>query len=370
MPTNKDYYELLAVQRTASTQEIKSAYRKLAVQYHPDRNPGDAKAEERFKEAAEAYSVLSDADKRARYDRFGHEGLGGGFSGFDSTTFGDFSDILGDLFGFGGPRRRRGGRHPQPGADLRYELHIGLEEAAFGEKKVLQVPRLETCAACAGSGGRDGTRPSNCPTCSGAGQVRYQQGFFTIARTCPDCGGDGVSVTDPCPECSGAGRVEKEHLLEVGIPAGVDTGTRMRLTGEGEHGRFGGPAGDLYVDIVVEPHPIFGRRGADVVSEVAISYYQAVLGADIEVRTLHGDVPLEIPAGTAIGTDFRLKGKGIQRLEGRGQGDHVVLIRVEVPHPRDLDPRAVELLRQGAQIDRRPVKGERKVMDRVRGLFD
>lgn len=370
MASDKDYYDLLGVTRESSAQEIKSAYRKIAVRFHPDRNPGDTAAEERFKEAAEAYSVLSDTDKRERYDRFGHQGLGGGFSGFDPSTFGDFSDILGDLFGFGGGRRRRGGRRAQPGADLRYELRITLEEAAFGDKRVLDIPRLETCEACSGSGSREGGAAAACVTCGGAGQVRFSQGFFTVARTCPQCAGEGVMISDPCADCSGAGRVLKEHHLEVSIPAGVDTGMRLRLVGEGEHGRLGGPPGDLYVDIAVERHERFGRRGADVLSEVVLTYSQAVLGTTIDVETLHGEAPLDIPPGTDFGDEFRLGHQGIPRLDSHNPGDHVVRARIDIPHPRKLKPEMLELLRQVAEVEEVPVKDDKRVIDRVRRFFE
>lgn len=370
MASDKDYYELLGVARDASAQEIKSAYRKIAVRFHPDRNPGDAAAEERFKEAAEAYSVLSDADKRGRYDRFGQQGLGGGFSGFDPSTFGDFSDILGDLFGLGGGRRRRSGRRAQPGADLRYEIHITLEEAAFGDKKVLDIPRLETCDTCSGSGSRGGKAPAACATCGGAGQIRMSQGFFTVARTCPQCAGEGVTISDPCAACNGAGRVQKEHRLEVGIPAGVDTGMRLRLVGEGEHGRLGGPPGDLYVDIAVKRHERFGRSGSDVLSEVVLTYSQAVLGTTVEVETLHGPAPLEIPPGTGFGDEFRLRNRGIPHLDGHRKGDHVVRTRIDIPHPRKLSPEMMELLRRLAEVEEVPVKDDKRVIDRVRRFFE
>ncbi|HSL81647.1 MAG TPA: molecular chaperone DnaJ, partial [Thermoanaerobaculia bacterium] len=274
MNNKRDYYEVLGISRDADGAAVKSAYRKLAVKYHPDRNPGDAEAEERFKEAAEAYAVLSDAEKRARYDRFGHEGVrGGGASpfggGFDPTVFGDFADILGDLFGFGfAGGRRRAGRAATRGADLRYDLEVSFEEAAFGTERTLTVPRLERCDECAGSGSAGSEAPAACDVCHGRGQVRYNQGFLTVARTCPKCQGEGTVVKDPCPECRGQGLVERERKIEVKIPAGVDTGARLRLQGEGEHGRFGGPPGDLYVVTRVAPHETFRREGPHVLSEV------------------------------------------------------------------------------------------------------
>jgi molecular chaperone DnaJ len=364
MAAKRDYYEVLGVERGADGALIKTAYRRLAVQYHPDRNPGDAEAEERFKEAAEAYAVLSDAEKRARYDRFGHEGVrgsGGGSpfgGGFDPTVFGDFADILGDLFGFGfaGGGRRRGGRAPTRGADLRYDLEISFEEAAFGVEKTLKIPRLESCEECSGSGSAGGGPPAACKVCGGHGQVRYNQGFLTVARTCPSCQGQGTVIEDPCPECRGVGLVENERKVEVKIPGGVDTGQRLRLQGEGEHGRFGGPKGDLYVVLQVAPHETFRREGPHVLSELEVSYSQSVLGAAIEVETLHGTETVEVPPGTEGGHSFRLRGQGIQRLDGRGRGDHVVFSRIRIPRPGELSEEQVELLRKLAELEGRPVR--------------
>jgi molecular chaperone DnaJ len=370
MSASDDYYQILGVSRDATAQEIKSAYRKMAVQYHPDRNPGDQEAEEKFKRAAEAYAVLADSEKRARYDHFGSRGVsGGGFSGFDPSVFGDFSDILGDFFGFGDifSSRRRGGA--SPGSDLRYELKLKLEEAAFGIERELEIPRLEGCEACSGRGTAGGGEPDVCQSCRGQGQVRFTQGFFSVARTCPQCGGEGTMITDPCAECKGNGRVEKHRKIEVKIPAGVDSGTRLRLSGEGEHGRRSGRAGDLYVDILVLPHESFHREGPDVFSELKLSYPQAVLGTSVEVETLHGKESLEIPAGTAHGREFRLKAKGIDRLGGRGRGDHVAIVSVQVPHPRDLAAEEVECLQQLAQLRGDPIKDEKGVLSRVRDLF-
>jgi molecular chaperone DnaJ len=365
----RDYYEVLAVEKNASVQEIKSSYRKLAQKYHPDRNPGDAEAEERFKEAAEAYAVLSDTDKRARYDRFGHQGVGGaGAAGFDPTIFADFSDILGDFFGLGG--NRRGGQAGMTrGADLRYDLTLTFEEAAFGTDTVLRIPRLETCGKCSGSGSAKGAAPAVCSGCGGRGQVRFTQGFFTVARTCPQCNGEGRVISDPCSECKGEGRVEKEQNLSVKIPAGVDNGARLRLSGEGEHGRRGGPPGDLYVVLQVRPHLKFRRDGATVLSKVTISYPQAVLGTSIEVETLRGTAPLEIPAGTAHGRDFRLRSQGIDRLDSSGRGDQVVTVQVEIPNPKDLSDEETQLLRRLAELGGHPVKEERRVLDKVKNFF-
>jgi molecular chaperone DnaJ len=366
MATKRDYYEVLGVARDAKVQAIKSAYRKLAVQYHPDKNPGDAAAEGRFKEAAEAYAVLSDPEKRGRYDRFGHQATGAGFGGFDAEVFADFSDILGDLFGFGGRRRtRRGG--PTPGADLRYDLSLSFEEAAFGAEPTLRIPRLEGCAACGGTGSAGKSAPETCTGCAGHGQVRFTQGFFTVARTCPRCGGAGSVVRDPCGDCHGRGRVEKERSLVVKIPAGVDEGARLRLAGEGEHGTRGGPSGDLYVVIHVEDHETFQRRGADVLSEVSISWPKAVLGATVEVDTLHGAVTLEVPSGTRQGDLLTLRGKGVPRLAG-GVGDHHVSIVIDVPRGRDLDPEQRRQIEELAEKLPDAVQ-ERSVFRRVKDLF-
>jgi molecular chaperone DnaJ len=373
MATQRDYYEVLGVSRQADGREIKTAYRRLAVQFHPDRNPDDKEAESKFKEAAEAYSVLSDADKRARYDRFGHGGVtGSGFGGFDASTFGDFADILGDFFGvgigdlFGSRRRRSGGEN---GADLRYRLRLDLEQAAFGTDEVLKVPRLETCETCEGSGSAGNSSPTSCSACGGYGQVRISQGLFTVARTCPQCRGEGQVITDPCRECHGAGRVEQERSIELKIPAGVDNGTRLRLTAEGEHGRRGGRPGDLYVDILVEPHARFDREGPHIGSAMQLSYVEAVLGTSVEVETIHGAEMLEIPPGTAHGREFRLQGKGIPRLDGRGQGDHLVQVQLAVPHPKNLSDSEIDLLRQLAEVEGKEVREDRGVLNRVRDLF-
>lgn len=368
----RDYYEVLGVQRTAADKEIKAAYRKLALLHHPDKNPGDKGAEELFKQAAEAYAVLSDSEKRARYDRFGHQGGASFDGGFDPSTFADFSDILGDLFGFGGfgGGRAGGGRsRATPGADLRYDLEIGFEEAAFGVTKSLKIPRLEACETCGGSGAAAGSTPVKCAGCGGRGQIHFSQGFFTLARTCPQCGGEGVTIADPCKGCHGEGRVEKLRTLEVKIPRGVDTGARLRLVGEGEHGRRGGPRGDLYVVLSVAPHARFEREGHHVLSEIEIGYAQAVLGAEVAVETLHGTEELFIPAGTRHGEQFRLKGKGIDRLGGSGRGDHVALVAIRVPAAGELDDEQRELLRKLADLEGRPVKEERGVLHRVRDLF-
>jgi molecular chaperone DnaJ len=363
----RDYYEILGLAREASSQEIKAAYRQLAVKYHPDRNAGDHEAEEKFKEAAEAYAVLSDGDKRARYDRFGHQGVGGAGAGFDPTIFADFSDILGDLFGFGGGAgRRRGGA--QPGADLRYELELTFEQAAFGHTVQLEIPRLETCSSCHGSGSKGGKAPVTCSACGGRGQVRFSQGFFTVARTCPQCKGEGQVVADPCAKCRGDGRTQARHTIEVKVPAGVDTGARLRLQGEGEHGRRGGPAGDLYVVITVAPHSEFEREGAHVHSVLAVSYPEAVLGAKIEVETIHGAETVDVPPGTQHAAQLRLRGKGVQRLGSRGHGDHVLHVALRVPETKDLSTDEIALLQKLAESQGSKVR-ERSVLDKVKDLF-
>ncbi|MEM8962346.1 MAG: molecular chaperone DnaJ [Acidobacteriota bacterium] len=364
-----DYYEVLGVAREASAQEIKSAYRKKAVKFHPDRNPGDNEAEEKFKLAAEAYSVLSDQEKRARYDRFGHAGLGGsgGAGGFDPSTFGDFSDILGDLFGFGvGGRSRRGGG--VPGADLRYDLELSFEEAAFGHEVNIRVPRREHCETCNGTGSSDG-RLSQCSVCNGTGQVRYSQGFLSVARTCPTCGGTGQVVTTPCEACDGDGRIEQERDLDITVPAGVDNGLRLRLRGEGDHGRRGGPPGDLEVALRVKPHERWQRDGADVHEELHLSYPQLVLGTTVPIETLHGEDKLRIPPGTQPGKTFALRGKGVQHLNVSALGDHIIHVALHVPHPDKLDTEQLELLRRQAELGGNEVHESKGVIGRISDLF-
>ena len=336
--TKRDYYEILGVDRLATDQQIKSAYRKLALKHHPDRNPGDHKAEEAFKEAAEAYAVLADAQKRSLYDRFGHAGVnasGAGAGGFDPTIFADFSDIfsgLGDMFGFGdilGGRRRRSG--PQRGSDLRYDLEITFDESAEGTETAIIVPREEACEACAGSGAAPGTTAETCATCRGAGQLRYQQGFLTVTRPCSTCRGTGRTIAKPCTACRGAGRVTRERKLTVKIPAGIATGQQMRLSGEGEHGSAGGPPGDLYVVVHVQEHPFFHREGDDLYCELPINFPTLALGGTVKVPTLKAREDLSIPSGTQPGARFRLRGKGMPNVSGRGHGDLHVIARVAVP---------------------------------------
>jgi len=333
--SKRDYYEILGVSRSATEADIKSAYRKMAVKYHPDKNPGNKEAEEHFKEAAEAYSVLSDPNKRARYDQFGHQGIqgGGGFSGFDPEIFADFGDILGDLFGFGdlfGSSRRRGARSHR-GNDLRYDLQITFKEAALGMVTKLKIPRHENCTECGGSGAAKGTSPTNCPTCNGYGQVRYQQGFFSVSRTCGQCRGAGKINRNPCRECDGNGVVQREKTLEIKIPAGVDTGSRLRIQGEGEAGLRGAPAGDLYVILSVEEDPFFKREDNNIYCEIPIGIPDAVLGTEVTVPTLEGHEKLTIPEGTQTGTVFRMRGKGVPSLNGRGKGDQFVAVNVRTP---------------------------------------
>ncbi len=379
--SKRDYYEVLGVARNADDQQIKSAYRKLALQYHPDRNPGDRTAEERFKEAAEAYAVLADKDKRARYDRFGHAAVGGasGSPGFDPTIFADFNDIfsglggLGDLFGFG----TGGRRGPARGADLRYDLEIGFDEMASGTETTLQIPREEQCEACNGSGAAAGSRPDTCPQCRGRGQVRYQQGFLTVARTCGHCRGAGTIIRTPCGECRGRGRRERQRKLTVKVPAGIGSGQRLRLSGEGEHGEVGGPPGDLYVVVHVRDHEFFQREDDDLHCAVPVSYPTLVLGGTIEVPTLAGSETITVPRGTSTETRFRLRGKGLPRVSARGRGDLYVTVRAEVPTALTREQKSLiaELGRTmppGKAEPLRPVaaaEGERPFFDRVKDIF-
>jgi molecular chaperone DnaJ len=339
----RDYYEVLGVNRDAAEPDIRKAYRRLAMKFHPDRNPDGADAAEKFKEASEAYEILTDADKRAAYDRFGHAGVdpnagprGGGFDGSFSDIF---SDVFGDIFGGG---RSRGGAHR--GSDLRYSLDLDLEQAVAGDNVEVRVPVLVGCEPCGGTGAKPGTSPTTCPDCQGAGQIRVAQGFFSLQQACPRCHGAGRVVLDPCRNCGGAGRVEKRKTLSVRIPPGVDTGDRIRLAGEGEAGLAGGPPGDLYVQIEVRDHPLFVRDGRNLFCEVPISFVEAALGGDLEVPTLDGRVKLKIPAETQTGKLFRLRGKGVAPVRGGGRGD--LLCKVLVETPVKLDERQKTLLRQ------------------------
>ncbi len=331
--SQRDYYDVLGVSKSAGEGEIKSAYRKMALKYHPDRNPDDKSAEEKFKQAAEAYAVLADPEKRRRYDQFGHAGVGAGAPGgqpFDPTVFADFGDILGglgDLFGFGGGGRRG----PRRGADLRYDLEISFEEAATGTETTLQIPREEQCNTCGGSGSAPGSTPEKCGQCQGRGQVRFQQGFFTVARTCPQCGGIGRVIAKPCQSCNGHGRIGRERKLTVKIPPGIATAQRLRLSGEGEHGGPGAPPGDLYVVVQVNDHEFFQREGDDLYCDIPVSFPTLVLGGEIEVPTLKDATTIQIPKGTQADTHFRLRGHGMPNVNGRGYGDLYVGVKVMVP---------------------------------------
>ncbi|MFB9886535.1 molecular chaperone DnaJ [Balneatrix alpica] len=350
--SKRDFYEVLGLQKNASEADIKKAYRRMAMKYHPDRNPDDKEAEAKFKEVSEAYEVLSDAKKKAAYDQFGHAGVdgnGGGFGGGGFSGGGSFQDIFGDVFGdiFGGGgggfgRAGRGG--PQRGSDLRYTLELDLEEAVKGCQKSIRIPSLVECETCDGSGAKPGTQPQTCSTCGGAGQIRMQQGFFAVQQTCPACHGAGKVIADPCRDCHGRGRVEETKTLNVKIPAGVDSGDRIRLSGEGEAGLQGGPAGDLYVQVSVREHPIFERDGKNLYCEVPVSIVDAALGGELEVPTLDGRVKLKIPAETQTGKLFRLRGKGVVPVRGGAPGD--LICRVAVETPVNLTARQKELLRE------------------------
>jgi molecular chaperone DnaJ len=371
----RDYYDVLGVARGAGDEDLKKAYRRLAIQFHPDRNPGNKEAEERFKEINEAYQVLSDADRRAQYDRFGHaafqgpHGGPGGFGGFDFREGFEevFSDIFGDFFGTGRGRTRSRARR---GDDLRYDLEVEFEEAARGIEKTIKFQRLTTCDACNGTRAKNGSAGARqCPNCRGTGQVRTQQGFFSISTTCPQCRGEGQTISDPCPKCQGQGRVRKAESLAVKIPPGVDNGSRLKLRNEGEAGFGGGPSGDLYVVIHVKEHALFVRQDNDVIIEVPISFPQAALGTEIEVPTLEGKVHLKVPAGTQSGKVLRLKGKGIIDLHGYGRGDQ--LVRVSVETPRSLTARQRELLEEFAQLDGKAVNHplSKGFVDKLKEMF-
>jgi len=371
-----DYYEVLGVTRSASDGEIKSAYRKLALKYHPDRNPGDHTAEEKFKEAAEAYGILADGDKRSAYDRFGHAAVnqGGGAQGFDPSVFSDFGDILGglgDIFGFSDGGSRRAG--PRRGADLRYDLEIAFEAAAKGTETQIRIPREETCTTCKGSGSASGAGPETCPQCRGAGQVRYQQGFFTVAKTCGHCRGAGRIITKPCATCRGNGRTSEQRDLKVKIPPGIATGQRLRLSGEGEHGVQGGPPGDLYIVIIVADHPFFQRHEDDLHCELRVPFTTLALGGSVQVPTLDGDEALHIPDGTGSGTVLKVKHKGLPNVSGRGHGDLFVSVVAAVPKKLSKEQKkAMEELRRLLPTEVQQTEresGDKPFFERVKDIF-
>ena len=373
----RDYYEILGVNRDASDDEIKKSYRKLAMKHHPDRNPDDKDAEARFKEVKEAYEMLSDSQKRAAYDAYGHAGvdasMGGGAGGAGQGGFADaFGDIFGEIFGGGGGGGGRGGRsNVYRGADLRYNLEVSLEEAAHGTETRIRIPTMEDCETCHGSGAKPGTQPKTCPTCNGHGQVRMQQGFFSIQQTCPKCHGSGKVVTDPCGTCNGAGRTKKQKTLSVKIPAGVDEGDRIRLSGEGEAGVNGGPSGDLYVVIHIREHAVFTRDHNDLHCEMPISFTTAALGGEIEIPTLDGAAKIKIPAETQSGKAFRLRGKGIKGVRSNSYGD--LLCHVVVETPVNLTARQRELLEELESINERDGSSHnpraKSWMDKVKEFF-
>jgi molecular chaperone DnaJ len=380
--SKRDYYEILGVERSSTEVEIKSAYRKQAMKYHPDRNPGDHTAEERFKECAEAYAILADSEKRGLYDRFGHAGVSSAAAGggFDPTVFTGFEDILGglgDIFGFGdlfGGGRRRGG--PQRGADLRYDLEITFEESARGSETTIQIPRQESCDTCHGSGAAPGSSPTVCSQCRGQGQVRFQQGFFTVARTCPQCRGAGKTIAKPCQTCRGAGRVTKDRKIAVKIPAGIATGQQLRLQNEGEGGAAGGPAGHLYVVVHVQEHEFFRREGLNLFCEIPVNFTTLALGGEIQVPTLDGAEQVKVPEGTQTGTTLRLRGKGMPEVGGRGKGDLLATVQVQTPKKLTKDQRQlIEQLAKALPKERFEPRAhgaeeeDRNLFDRVKDMF-
>src|ERR1700747_1090258 len=372
----RDFYEVLGVSRTASVEEIKSAYRKAALQWHPDRNPTDKEeAEVKFRECTEAYSVLSDQEKRQIYDTYGHAGLSSNAGGvdFNGTIFQDFHDIFGDFFGFedlfGGAGRRSRTR-AQRGSDLRYDMTLTFEEAATGVATKIKLPKQELCGACHGTGAKSGTGATSCQTCGGRGQLAYQQGFFTITRTCPACQGPGQIVKERCPECRGQGRLEREKTIELRIPPGVDTGTRMRVAGEGEPGPNGGPPGDLYVVLEVKEHQFFERGGADLYCTIPISIAQASLGTDLTGPGLNGEEKLKIPEGTQSGAVFRLKGRGLADPRGGGKGDLYYHVRVLTPTRLTRDQRKlIEQLGATLKVENKPADRNSSIFDKVKDIF-
>jgi len=370
--SKRDYYNVLEVEKNASGELIKKAYRKLALKFHPDRNPGNKQAEEKFKEASEAYEILSDSHKRRQYDLFGHAGVDGdrGAQGFD-VGGGGFGDIFGDIFEdfFGGGTGTRTRSRAQQGSDLRFNLEISFEEAIQGKEPKVKIPRWQTCSECGGNGSKQGTHLQTCSHCQGSGQIRFQQGFFTVSRTCNKCGGQGKVITEPCSPCEGAGRIQEERTLSLKIPPGVETGSRLRLMGEGEPGVNGGPPGDLYVFLSVREHPYFIREGDDILCEIKISFVQAALGAKIEVPTLKDKALLKIPPGTPSGKMFRLKGLGSPNVRGRHIGDQ--LVRVDVEIPTQLTQRQKELLEEFAQTTGEKVdQNSEGLLGKVKHFFE
>ena len=376
---HRDYYEVLGVAKTASVEEIKSAYRKAALKWHPDRNPENkSEAEHKFRECTEAYSILSDTQKRQIYDTYGHEGLAGtaGQPDFNGTVFQDFHDIFGDFFGFedlfgaGGGRRRAGGRRVQRGADLRYDMTLTFEEASGGITTKIRVPRQEYCESCNGTGAKKGTGVVACQACGGRGQIVYQQGFFTINRTCPACQGAGQIVKERCADCKGQGRIDRERTIELRIPPGVDTGTRLRVAGEGEPGPNGGPAGDLYVVLEVKEHSFFERRGADLYCTIPLSIAQASLGTELQVPGLNGEERLKVPEGTQSGAVFRIKGKGLPDPHGGGRGDLYYHVRVLTPTKLTREQRKImEQLDATLKVDNKPADRNSSLFDKVKDIF-
>jgi len=370
--SKRDYYDVLEVEKNASIDQIKKAYRKLALKYHPDRNPGNKPAEEKFKEASEAHEVLSDSQKRRQYDLFGHAGVDGGRGGQGSDFgAGGFGDIFGDIFEdfFGGGTGTKTRSRAQQGSDLRFNLEISFEEAIQGKETKVKIPRWKTCSECGGNGAKQGTSLKTCSNCQGSGQLRFQQGFFTVSRTCNQCGGQGTVITKPCSSCQGAGRFQEERTLSLKIPPGVETGSRLRLMGEGEPGNNGGPPGDLYVFLSVREHPYFIREGDDVLCEIKISFAQATLGAKVEVPTLKDKAILKITPGTPSGKIFRLKGLGVSNVRGHHTGDQ--LVRVEVEIPTKLTQRQRELLEEFAQETGEKVdQNSEGILGKVKNFFD
>jgi molecular chaperone DnaJ len=369
-----DYYEILEISRDVNDQELKSAYRKQALKYHPDRNPGNKSAEEKFKEASEAYQVLSDPDKRAAYDRYGHAGVSGGGPGGGAGPFGgavDLGDIFGDLFGemfnMGGSGGSRGQRQ-QRGDDLRYDLTIDFEDAIFGTQTEVKIRRLEPCAECNGSGSASGRGPSVCPQCQGRGQLRYQQGFFSVARTCGACGGTGAVIADPCSSCRGETRTTAEIKLTVKVPPGVEDGTRIRYAGEGDAGRNSGPKGDLYVVLTVRPHDFFERQGNDLYCVIPVSFPQAALGAEFEMQGIDGPINVKIPEGTQSGRELRIRGRGVPILNSKGNGDLLVKVIVQIPRKLSRAQREqVQKLGETLTADNKPTSPG--LLEKMKDLF-